>query len=233
MEGVFVYCVCQSECRYCGMCSHSWSIDSTAFLVTSVCQETRLLPSFGCSTTAICGQKKKIASQLRISLICLRCCQLWFAEYDKVNWHYQLLSETCRVMWGNETYYFSGGERLWKQKALGLGSVQLCGCGILRVKSVRHRKCGWHGSVGEWLHRDEEHLGDVGAPVLGAVTAPEHPSSLPLICWGLGNLFWPLYLKDGFPKKDSKTFLELEYFLLPLIKFWSKVLTCRCVRQLF
>lgn len=114
MEGVFLYCVCQSERKYCGMCSHSWSIDSTAFPLASACQETRLLPFIGCSTAAICGQKKKIASQLRISLICPRCCQPWFAEYDNANWHYQLLSETCGMMWGNEACSFSGGNRALK-----------------------------------------------------------------------------------------------------------------------
>lgn len=183
---VFFFVVCQSECKYCGMCSHLWSTNSTVFLVTSVCQETRLLPFIGCSTAAICGQKRKIASQLRISLICLRCCQLWFAEYDNVNWRYQLLSETCRVIWGNKACYFSGGKKALKTEVL-LGSVQLCRCGILRVKSVGHRECGWPWV---WLDRDEEHRGDAGGSVLGAMAAPEHPSSLSFICWGLGNLFW-------------------------------------------
>lgn len=42
-----------------------------------------------------------------------------------------------------------GEKRLWKQKVLGLGSVQLCRCGTLRVKSGGHRSVGDRGVTGQ------------------------------------------------------------------------------------
>lgn len=184
MEGVFLYCVCQSECKYCGMCSHSWSIDSTTFLVTSACQETRLLPFIGCSTAAICGQRKKLllsSESLWYAWGAVSCGLLNMITWIDVISYFLKPAEWCGEMKPARSL---GQKRLCEQKLLGLESVQLCSCGVLRVKSVGHRKCG-----GDWTEMTSI-LGCRWVSV-GAMAAPEHPSSLPFIWWVLGKLFWP------------------------------------------
>lgn len=104
-----------------------------ACVLASDWQEERVLPFVGCSTAAICGQKK-IASPLRISSVCLGCCHLWLSEYDNLNWHYQLLYETCRKNLGNEAWELYGEKKpksLWKLKVClwskrNVGDVGVC-----------------------------------------------------------------------------------------------------------
>lgn len=102
MEGVFLYCCVRVNTNIVG-CAATRGASTplcSAHLCLSGNKAAAIHWVLHCCHMWPGG--KKITSQLRISLICLRCCQLCFAEYDNVNWRYQLLSETCRVIWGNE-----------------------------------------------------------------------------------------------------------------------------------
>lgn len=92
----FNVCMFQLECKCCVMCSRSWIIDSYCLYVNlGLSGKKGFAIHWVLYYCHMWPGKKKIASQLRISSVCLRCCHLRFAEYDNLNWHYQLLYETC------------------------------------------------------------------------------------------------------------------------------------------
>lgn len=145
------------------------------FLVTSACQETRLLLFIGCSTAAICGQKKKLLLSSE---------SLWYAWgavscglLNMITWIDVISYFLKPAEWSGEMKPARslGQKRLWKQKVLGLKLVQLCRCGIFEseVCGAQEVWVTW-----EWLDRDEEHLGDAG----GAAWVPWLLQSILLAC---------------------------------------------------
>lgn len=100
----FNVCMFQIECKCCVMCSCSWIIDSYCMYANLWLSRKKVFAIHWVLYCCHMWPGKKNASRLRISSVCLRCCHLRFTQYDNLNWHYQLLYETCRKNLENEAW---------------------------------------------------------------------------------------------------------------------------------
>lgn len=163
--------MCQSKGKYCGM----WSMGSPAFLLSSAAANKAAAIHWG-STAAICGQEKKNCSSAQ----CLCCAwgAVSCALLDMITWIDIISYFVKPAEWSGEMKPATEGEKAL-EKERSWFRVQLCRWGVLRGKCGGVAGQRWGAGWG------------AGGSVLGAMTAPEYPSGLPFICWGLGNLFWP------------------------------------------